>query len=46
VVDWGEIRLAVERGGVETPLHSGVLWRIWPTGTAQGERPPEAEIVL
>ena len=45
VVDWGEIRLAVERGGVEMPLRSGVLWRIWPTGAAHGERPPEAEVV-
>lgn len=45
VVDWGEIRLAVERGGVEMPLGSGVLWRIWPTGAPHGERPPEAEVV-
>jgi hypothetical protein len=27
------------------PFGSGVLWRIWPTGEARGERPPEAEVV-
>lgn len=41
VVDWGEIRLAPERGGIEMAVGSGVLWRIRRTDGPAGGRPPE-----
>jgi glucose/arabinose dehydrogenase len=41
IVDWGEIRLAPERGGIEMPLGSGILWRVRRTSGPPGERPPE-----
>lgn len=28
IVDWGQIRLALEKGGIEMPIGSGTLWRI------------------
>ncbi len=41
VVDWGEIRLGVERGTIQMPLGSGVLWRIRRTQEPRGERPAD-----
>jgi glucose/arabinose dehydrogenase len=41
VVDWGEIHIALERGGVRMPLGTGALWRIRRTGGPRGERPAE-----
>ena len=41
VVDWGEIHIAPERGGVRMPKGTGTLWRIRRTGGPRGERPPE-----
>ncbi len=42
VVDWGEIEIAPEAGGVRMVAESGVLWRIRKVpGEPAGERPPE-----
>jgi len=41
VVDFGEIELAPERGGIRMPLGSGALWRIRRAGSDYGDRPPE-----
>jgi glucose/arabinose dehydrogenase len=40
VVDWGQIEIAPERGGIRMPLGTGTLWRIRRTGEPAGERPP------
>ncbi|HVM00078.1 MAG TPA: PQQ-dependent sugar dehydrogenase [Egibacteraceae bacterium] len=40
VVDWGQISLAPEVGGIRMPLGTGTLWRIRRTGEQAGERPP------
>jgi hypothetical protein len=39
VVDWGEIHIAPERGGVRMPLGTGALWRIRRMGRAATARP-------
>lgn len=45
VVDWGEIRLAPEVGGIRVAKGTGSLWRIRPTGAARGEEPPRPLLV-
>jgi glucose/arabinose dehydrogenase len=45
VVDWGEIEIAPERGGVRMKQESGVLWRIRRVGAAHGQEPPLPAIV-
>ncbi len=40
VVDWGEIQIAPERGGVRMKAGSGALWRIRRTAGPAGDRPP------
>lgn len=41
VVDFGEISIAPEKGGIRQPDGSGALWRIRRTGSTLGQRPPE-----
>jgi len=41
VVDWGEIEIAPEAGGVRMVRETGKLWRIRRTGEPAAERPPE-----
>jgi glucose/arabinose dehydrogenase len=41
VVDWGEIEIAPEAGGVRMQAGSGTLWRIRRTDGPAGEEPPE-----
>jgi ferritin-like metal-binding protein YciE len=41
VVDWGEIKIAPEAGGIRMKKATGTLWRIRRTGDPRGERPPE-----
>src|SRR5207248_695897 len=45
VVDWGEIEIAPERGGVRMQQGTGTLWRIRRTAGPRGERPPEPRVV-
>lgn len=45
VVDWGEIDIAPERGGIRMRKESGTLWRIRRTGGPAGLRPPEPQTV-
>src|SRR4051794_32293317 len=40
VVDWGEIEIAPEAGGVRMQAGSGTLWRIRRTSEPAGELPP------
>jgi hypothetical protein len=40
VVDWGQIDIAPETGGIRMPLRSGALWRIRRTDGPAGTRPP------
>ena len=40
VVDFGEINIAPERGGVRMQLGTGTLWRIRRTGEPAGQEPP------
>ena len=40
VVDWGEIQIAPERGGVRMKEGTGTLWRIRRTAEPAGEAPP------
>jgi glucose/arabinose dehydrogenase len=40
VVDWGEIEIAPERGGVRMQMGTGTLWRIRRTQGPRGDRPP------
>lgn len=40
VVDWGQINIAPERGGLRMPLGTGTLWRIRRTHGPHGEQPP------
>jgi glucose/arabinose dehydrogenase len=40
VVDWGEIVLAPEKGGIRMPKGGGTLWRIRRTGEEIGQTPP------
>ncbi len=42
VVDWGQIDIAPEVGGIRAPVGSGALWRIRRTGGPQGTQPPRA----
>ncbi|MFL5706090.1 MAG: PQQ-dependent sugar dehydrogenase [Ktedonobacteraceae bacterium] len=39
VVDWGEIEIAPERGGVRMQMGTGTLWRIRRTRGPRGDRP-------
>jgi glucose/arabinose dehydrogenase len=41
VCDFGEIRLAPERGGIEMAMGTGMLWRIRRTDGPAGQRPPD-----
>jgi hypothetical protein len=41
IVDFGIIKIAVERGGIRMQMGSGTLWRIRRTSGPTGERPPE-----
>jgi len=41
VVDWGEIEIAPEVGGVRMQQGTGTLWRIRRTEGPQGDRPPQ-----
>jgi len=45
VVDWGEIEIAPEAGGIRMQKGTGTLWRIRRTDGPQGERPPEPIVV-
>lgn len=45
VVDWGEIRTAVEKGGIRMQQETGALWRIRRTQGPAGLRPPEPQRV-
>lgn len=45
VVDWGEIEVAPEVGGVRMQAETGTLWRIRRTGGPRGERPPTPRTV-
>ena len=40
VVDWGEIEIAPEAGGIRMKAGTGTLWRIRPTGSPKGQEPP------
>jgi hypothetical protein len=39
VVDWGEIEIAPERGGIRMPLGTGALWRIRRSAGPAGDAP-------
>ena len=41
VVDWGEIDIAPEAGGIRMQAGTGTLWRIRRTAGPAGERPPQ-----
>jgi glucose/arabinose dehydrogenase len=41
VVDWGEIEIAPEAGGVRMQQGTGSLWRIRRTAAPRGDRPPK-----
>lgn len=45
VVDWGEIDLAPELGGIRMQKETGTLWRIRRTAGPRGDRPPEPIVV-
>jgi hypothetical protein len=45
VVDWGEIEIAPERGGVRMQQETGTLWRIRRTEGRRGERPPAPLVI-
>jgi glucose/arabinose dehydrogenase len=45
VVDWGEIEIAPERGGIRMQKGTGTLWRIRRTAGQRGDRPPEPTVV-
>jgi hypothetical protein len=45
VVDWGEIEIAPEAGGVRMKQGTGTLWRIRRTAGPRGERPPEPRML-
>ena len=42
VVDWGEINIAPEKGGVRMKMGTGTLWRIRRVQGPRGDRPPPA----
>jgi glucose/arabinose dehydrogenase len=41
VVDWGQIDIALEAGGIRAPLGSGALWRIRRTADTTGRTPAQ-----
>lgn len=45
VVDWGEIQIAPEVGGIRMRKGTGVLWRIRRTSGARGDKPREPIVV-
>lgn len=45
VVDWGEIEIAPEAGGIRMQKGSGTLWRIRRTEGPGGDQPPEPIVV-
>ncbi len=45
IVDWGEIDIAPETGGIRMPTGTGTLWRIRRTAGPSGDRPPEPIVV-
>lgn len=45
VVDWGQIKIAPEIGGIRMQKGTGTLWRIRRTAVAGGERPPRPKVV-
>ncbi len=45
VVDWGQIEIAPERGGIRMKARSGALWRIRRTEGPRGERPKKPLVV-
>lgn len=45
VVDWGQIRMAPEVGGIRMPLGTGALWRIRRADGPRGDRPPKPIVV-
>ena len=45
VVDWGEIEIAPERGGIRMQAGTGTLWRIRRTSGPQGQRPPQPVVL-
>ncbi len=45
VVDWGQIRIAPEEGGIREIIGTGTLWRIRRTKGPRGELPPEPIII-
>ncbi|MEO8285518.1 MAG: hypothetical protein ABI670_03670 [Chloroflexota bacterium] len=45
VVDWGEIEIAPEAGGVRMKAGTGTIWRMRPTGAPRGQRPPEPMVL-
>ncbi len=45
VVDWGEIEIAPERGGIRMQKGTGTLWRIRRTEGPRGDRPREPLVV-
>ena len=45
VVDWGEIEIAPEKGGIRMQAESGAVWRIRRTSYPRGDRPPAPIVV-
>ncbi len=45
VVDWGEIEIAPERGGIRMQKGTGTLWRIRRTEGPSGDRPRDPLVV-
>jgi glucose/arabinose dehydrogenase len=45
VVDWGEINIAPEAGGIRMPLGGGALWRISRTADPPADVPPAAKTI-
>jgi glucose/arabinose dehydrogenase len=45
VVDFGQISIAPEKGGIRVQQGTGTLWRIRRTGGPAGERPPPPVVV-
>jgi glucose/arabinose dehydrogenase len=45
VVDYGEIKIALEVGGIRIKKQTGTLWRIRRTDGPRGEDPPEPMVI-
>ena len=45
VVDFGEVSIAPEKGGIRVWENTGALWRIRRTSEPVGDRPPSATVV-